>query len=78
MKLTNDQIEKHVFRIVKEVGASIKKLKIPSNIEYRRDYDGVSELNWLIEKMVGNILADDKGEYEIFAGLIKIEELKNE
>jgi len=36
------------------------KLAVDGTVEVRRDYDGISQLDWLIEKMIGEQLSKGK------------------
>jgi hypothetical protein len=50
-------IKKDILKEIKQ------KLEIESHEEVRRDHDGVSQLNFLIEKMIGEFLSEGKAEW---------------
>lgn len=47
------------FDLASVVEKKIKKLKL-RGVEYRRDYDGVSRDDYLLMKMIGEILKDGR------------------
>lgn len=70
---TSEDIEMLVQKLTLDFLNQLKALDLPS-VECRRDHDGVSELSWLIQKMVGEKLSDQYQDWEIYNGLVIMDE----
>lgn len=59
--VATDKFNKAISLIKDEILKKIKdKLGFSADTEIKRDYDGNSQLDWLVEKMVGEFLAEEK------------------
>lgn len=57
MTKVQSPIRKNLILIFQKIK---KELNLDANVFVRREYDGVTQLNWLIEKMMGELLSHEE------------------